>query len=63
VVTTGDRLFMTLATETKAVRSMLHMQDCLTLAAALLRKQDKAKARDMLACLVKLAHDAHRDLR
>jgi hypothetical protein len=54
---------MTLATETKAIRSLLHMQDCLTLAANMLRKQDKEKARDLLACLVRLAHDAHRDLR
>jgi hypothetical protein len=54
---------MNLATETKAVRSLLHMQDCLTLAATLARRGDTGKVRDILACLVKLAHDAHRDLK
>jgi hypothetical protein len=54
---------MTIATEAKAIRSLLHMQDCLKLAAHMVRKKNVGVARDLLADLVRLAHDAHRDLR
>jgi hypothetical protein len=54
---------MNLATETKAVRSLLHMQDCLNIAATFLRADDKEGAKAALYSLVRLAHDAHRDLR
>jgi hypothetical protein len=54
---------MNVTAEHKAITQLLHMKDCVTLAGTLIRRGDTAKARDLIACLVKLAHDAHRDLR